>query len=483
MDYYVKPGSQETELKWAKIWFKQLAWFHNQPNDEEWRFGVDEVIAFLRSKRDAGFPAWKRMSILRGLMVFREKVQKASVRDLEPIKKKMGEIILVERAREQGYDTIEESVGLIDPKEPDVIQEFRRALRRNGKALHTERKYVSNVKRFMTERGLECLADFDRIRASHVESHLTDLAVDGNVAPSTQNGAFHALLSLFTLVLKRDMGRIQAIRANKGKQVPTIMSPDEVSSVFEGLSGVHLEIARLLYGCGMRISEAVRLRIKDIDFANELIQIHQSKGNKSRMVPMPKKLIEPLRRWVATRRALHEHDVASGTASVWLPHALHKKYPSAHRQFRWQYLFASSRLSKDPKTGRFHRHHLHHDTFPKHLRTAIELAGIDKHVTSHTFRHCFATHLLWTGTDIRMIQRLLGHSDVKTTELYTHVPNPKERRVISPVDRLREREPVYLFREDEAGYTAAMSRNGEPSVPDDADTECEAERDREKMLA
>ena len=179
------------------------------------------------------------------------------------------------------------------------------------------------------------MADFSQVRASHVEAHLTDLAVDGNVAPSTQNAAFHSLLSLFTLVLKRDMGQIQAIRATKGKQIPTIMSPNEVSDVFDNLTGIHLAIGRLLYGCGMRISEAVRLRVKDLDFENELIQIHQSKGNKSRMVPMPKVLIEPLKRWVETRRAMHEHDLADGTASVWLPHALHRKYPSAHREFRW----------------------------------------------------------------------------------------------------------------------------------------------------
>ena len=294
----------------------------------------------------------------------------------------------------------------------------------------------------MADRGLKCLADFDRVHASDVEAHLTDLAVDGNVAPSTQNQAFHSLLKFFTLVLKREMGRIEAIRANKDSMAPTVMSPGEVGQVFEGLSGVYLVIAKLLYGCGMRISGAHRLRVKDIDFANKQIEIRQSKGNKSRLVPMPDDLIEPLRRFVKSREALHEHDLANGTASVYLPYALDRKYPSAHRELKWQYLFASHRLSRDPRTGRIHRHHLHSSTFPTHLRCAVEQAGIRKHVTSHTSRHCFATHLLWSGTDIRQIQQLLGHSDVKTTEIYTHVRNPNEAKVVSPLDRLVRDEEV-----------------------------------------
>ncbi|WP_244952285.1 integron integrase [Roseimaritima ulvae] len=364
------------------------------------------------------------------------KEQERSTDDLQPLRTKMLDIIQIERARDGGYDTIEEAVGKINPNEPDVIQAFRRALRKDGLKLPTERAYVGKLKTFMYDRGLTCLADFDRISATDVEAHLTDLAVDGNVAATTQNGAFYALLKFFELVLKREMGRIEAIRANKGKQIPTVLSPPEVEAVLDGLTGVHLVIAQLLYGCGMRISEALRLRLKDIDFANRLIEIHQSKGGKSRIVPMPEELVEPLHRWVNSRSALHEHDLAAGRASVWLPHALSKKYPSAHRELRWQYLFASSRLARDPRTGNLHRHHLHSETFPRHLRRAVEATGILKHVTSHTFRHCFATHLLHNGTDIRKIQKLLGHSDVKTTEIYTHVPDPKRLEVVSPLDRL-----------------------------------------------
>ncbi|TWU46193.1 Tyrosine recombinase XerD [Rubripirellula tenax] len=440
MSMFEKPSRAEQELKWAKIWFKQFSNFHKRSGKTGWDFSPDDVILFLRSKRDQRMPAWKRMKILNGLLVYRRFEQELPIDPFAFIVDKMKEIVANERAKQDGYDTIEDVVGKIDPKESDAIQQFRRALRKDGMRLQTERSYVGKVKAFMADRGMSCLADFERVGASDVEDHLTDLAVDGNVAASTQNTAFHGLLKFFTLVLRRDMGHIEAIRAGKGKQIPTVLSTSEVARVFDGLEGVHLTIAQLLYGCGMRISEAIRLRVKDIDFENGLIEIHQAKGGKSRLVPLPSELAEPLRRFIDSRRSLHEHDLANGTASVWLPHALHRKYPSAHREFRWQYLFASHRLSRDPRTGDRHRHHLHHETFPRHLKVAVDGAGIDKHVTSHTFRHCFATHLLWTGTDIRAVQELLGHSDVKTTMIYTHVMNRPGVRVTSPLDRLVEEE-------------------------------------------
>ncbi|CAD73032.1 integron integrase [Rhodopirellula baltica] len=449
MGTFSKPASAEQKQRWAKIWFQKLCQFHRRKTEPDWKFSADDVIAFLRSRRDAEVPAWKRMKIIEGLIQYRETIQRREVNDLLPLKKKMGEIILIEQAKTGGLDSIDDVVGKINPNEMDAIQEFRRSMRRAGLAIATERCYVRKLKAFMADRGLNCLADFDRIHACDVEAHLTDLAVDGNVSPSTQNQAFHSLLKFFELVLKREMGKIEAIRANKDSMAPTVMSPEEVGQVFEGLEGVYLVIAKLLYGCGMRISETHRLRVKDIDFANKQIEIRQSKGNKSRLVPMPDDLIEPLRRFVKTRDALHEHDLANGTASVYLPYALDRKYPSAHRELKWQYLFASHRLSRDPRTGRIHRHHLRATTFPTHLRRAVEQAGILKHVTSHTFRHCFATHLLWQGTDIRQIQQLLGHSDVKTTEIYTHVRNPHEAKVVSPLDR--------LVREEVAGIGCARA--------------------------
>ncbi|MCO8123879.1 integron integrase [Stieleria sp. TO1_6] len=437
MAFFERSNRQDREAKWATIWFKQFAVFHQRAADPQWSFTAEEVIVFSKHKRDNGMPAWKRQSMVEGLINYRQRVQREAADDLQPIRRKLGEIAAWERAKSDGVEDIEEVVGTINPREPDVIQEMRRKLRLMGKQYSTERAYVGKVRAFMSARGLKTLDDFANIDGGDVESHLTDLAVDGNVAPSTQNQAFHALLFLFEHVLNRDIGRIQAIRASKGKQIPTVMSVNEIESIFGNLRGVYLVIAKLLYGCGLRISEALRLRVKDIDFDNLLIEIHQSKGGKSRIVPLPKDLVEPLRRVLKSRRVLYDYDVADGVASVWLPHALARKYPSAAVEWRWQFVFASHKLSRDPRTRAIHRHHLHRDTFPNRLRIAVESAEVDKAVTSHTFRHSFATHLLHQGTDIRTIQELLGHSDVATTMIYTHVVNRDDITVVSPLDRLQ----------------------------------------------
>lgn len=232
------------------------------------------------------------------------------------------------------------------------------------------------------------------------------------------------------------MVAIAAIRSTKATRIPTVLSHDEVSMVLGQLHGVHSVIARLLYGCGLRLTECLRLRIKDLDFDRRLIEIHNSKGEKSRFVPLPEQLVEPLQDLVARRTALHEKDLEDGIASVWLPFALDRKYPNAHRDLKWQFLFASARLSRDPKSGRMHRHHLHSDTFPDQLNKAVQACKLRKRATSHTFRHSFATHLLQSGTDIRVIQELLGHTDVATTMIYTHVLARPDLKVVSPLDRL-----------------------------------------------
>lgn len=436
MTTFQRSGQRDQNLKWAHIWFKQLTAFHQRDREPQWAFTADDAIRFSRYKRDQGMPAWKRMSMVQGLILYRSEVQRRGAEDLEPIKRKLREIAATQRARDEGLEDIEEVVGKLNSREPDIVQEMRRALRRNGKKYGTERAYVGKLKAFMCARGLKCRADFAAISGADIESHLTDLAVDGNVAPSTQNQAFHALRFLFEYVLKRDMGQINAIRASKGKQIPTVLSEREVERILCHLQGIHLTIGQLLYGCGLRISEALRLRVKDIDFDNELLEIHQSKGGKSRLVPLPKQLIAPLKRLLRSRRVLHDKDIDEGVASVWLPHALAKKFPTAHREWRWQFLFASDKLSRDPRSGKLHRHHLHRDTFPRHLRQAVEDSGVDKAVTSHVFRHSFATHLLRARTDIRTIQELLGHSDVATTMIYTHVLNRDDEKIVSPLDRL-----------------------------------------------
>ena len=398
---------REHQEKWTWIWFKKFAEFHGKRGQRMWEFAAKDVVAYCQDQLRRQTPAWKRLKIVESLMYYRRHIQDRSLDELIFIRSKL--IELSEQQKHTGDEAklaveIGDVVGKIDPTEPDVIQNLRRSIRVKHRSLETERAYVKKVKAFMRDRGLNCQADFDDVTGADVESHLTDLAVDGNVAISTQDQAFYALLFLFTHVFHRDIGRIEAIRSNRGKQIPTVMSTSEVAGVLSHLRGVHLLIAQLLYGCGMRISEALRLRVKDIDFDRMLIEVHNSKGGKSRFVPLPQCVVEPLREAMATRRVLHDRDLEQGCASVWLPKALARKYPNAERELKWQYIFASHRLSRDPREGVLRRHHLHKDTFPAQLRLAVLQAGIDKHISSHTFRHSFATHLLRTGADIRQIQ-------------------------------------------------------------------------------
>ena len=289
----------EQRDKWAKIWFEKLCRFHGRKPQVTWEFTADDVIAFLRDHVRRKTPAWKRLKIIQSLICYRRYVQAAPFDDLKFIQTKLEDLTRAEkikeaRLREAGghtADEIEDVVGHIDPSEPDILQNLRRAVRARQDTLETERAYVANVKAFMRERGLKRQADFAEIHAADVEAHLTDLAVDGNVAPSTQNRAFYALLYVFQHVLKREMGEVQAIRSTKGKQIPTVLSVDEIEQIFAHLHGVHLLIAKLLYGCGMRISEALRLRMKDFDFDRMVIEVHASKGGKSRIVPMPASVV------------------------------------------------------------------------------------------------------------------------------------------------------------------------------------------------
>ncbi|MEM7560436.1 MAG: integron integrase, partial [Planctomycetota bacterium] len=336
---------------------------------------------------------------------------------------------------------VEETRPPISRRESDAIQALRRKMRAMGKKYNTEKAYVKWVKRFMKARAIHSLADFAGVTGKSVEAFLTDLAVDGNVAASTQDQAFFGLKMMFDCVLERPIGNIEALRADKPKLVPTVLSPQEIDSTFEHLQGRFLLMAMLLYGCGMRLGECLRLRVMDFDFNLRRIRVFNSKGNKSRFVPMPDRVIEMLRREIDSRRQLHEMDVEHGVASVWLPHALEVKFPGAPQEFKWQFLFCSSRRSVDPRTGKKHRHHLRGETFSEKLRAALRLAKVEKYATSHALRHSFATHLLTAGTDIRTIQELLGHKDVSTTMIYTHVLLGDSTSVTSPLDRMSIGEP------------------------------------------
>ena len=447
--------------KWAEIWFTKLCRFHKQPRDPQWQFNAEHVIQFLQAKVKEGFPAWKRRKIVENLISFQRKAQVAQPADLRFIITKLKQIDARDKfqglhqrqagersdlgplAMDLDADAIDDSdlteaeiVGKINTRDPDTIQLLRRKLRLVGHAYNTELAYVKWVRRFLKSRGVVSLEDCQRVSRKDVEAFLTDLVVDGNVAPSTQDQAFYAIQFLFDHVLEKDIGKVDALRSKKAKLIPTVMSKEEVARVLGEMDGLYLVIAKLLYGCGLRISEALRLRVKDFDFDQRQITIFCSKGKKSRRVPLPEVAVEVLERLIERRRVLYEQDVDQGLASVWLPHALHRKLPNAAGEFRWQFLFASARLSKDPKTGLLHRHHLHRDSFTRALRRAANRSGILKYITAHTFRHSFATHLLQAKEDLRTIQELLGHADISTTAIYTHVLIDPDAAVVSPLDRL-----------------------------------------------
>jgi len=273
--------------------------------------------------------------------------------------------------------------------------------------------------------------------SEHIVSFLQHLAIRNQVAASTQNQALNAIVFLYKNVLKiplDDFGDF--IRAKRPKQLPVVLSPGEIERLLEHIDGTHSLMASLLYGTGMRLMDCVRLRVKDVDFDYQQIVIRDGKGQKDRVVPLPKRLQTALIKQMNDTYKLHQEDLKKGFGEVYLPNALAKKYPNAAKEWIWQFVFPSGRLSVDPRSGQTRRHHIHENGLQKSVKKAAGKANITKKVNCHTLRHSFATHLLENGYDIRTVQELLGHADVSTTMIYTHVLNQGGQGVQSPLDRL-----------------------------------------------
>ena len=275
------------------------------------------------------------------------------------------------------------------------------------------------------------------IRGAEVERFLTSLAVQRNVAASTQNQALAALLFLYREVLDLELAWMESIvRAKRPARIPVVLSVEEVARLLAMLEGREWLLAALLYGTGMRLMECMRLRVKDVDFGCNVITVRDGKGGKDRRVPLPVRTAAPLRLRVEATLRIHRCDIASGFGAVWLPHALARKYLGAAHEAGWQYVFPAQRLSQDPRSDRLRRHHLDEQVPQRAVRRARIAAGILKPATCHTLRHSFATHLLESGADIRTVQELLGHADISTTQIYTHVLNRGGVAALSPLDRL-----------------------------------------------
>ncbi len=307
-------------------------------------------------------------------------------------------------------------------------------IRRRGYSIRTEQSYLDWVERFVRFHGGR---DPHSLAGADIVRFLEHLAVERNVAVNTQSQALNALVFLYEQALGRPLGDLDNFtRAKRPRRLPTVLTRTEVAALLASMRGSHQLLGRLLYGTGMRLMEAMRLRVKDVDFGYHQLVVRDGKGHKDRVVPLPDVLRAPLKAHLEQVQALHEADKARGFGEVYLPEALTRKYPAAASHWVWQYAFPSARLSVDPRSGLARRHHLHENGLQRAIKQAAGAANITKRVSSHTLRHSFATHLLEGGYDIRTVQELLGHSDVATTMIYTHVLNRGGRGVRSPLDAL-----------------------------------------------
>lgn len=324
------------------------------------------------------------------------------------------------------------SINTPIPRPRKLLEQVSDALRVKHYSYQTEKSYLLWIRRFILFHNKRHPKEMG---GEEINAFLTHLAVEGKVAASTQNQALSALLFLYreVLHLKLDLD-LDAVRAKRSRYLPTVLTPEEVKAIIVHLSGIHRLVVQVLYGSGLRLAEAQQLRVKDVDFNQRQLVIRNSKGMESRLTMLPETLVEPLQEHLLWAKRQHQQDLEQGYGSVYLPFALERKYPNAEREWSWQYVFPAERLSQDPRTGITRRHHLHESGLQRAIKQAVQKTGIPKRVSCHTFRHSFATHLLQNGYDIRTVQELLGHKDVKTTMIYTHVLNKGGRGVRSPLD-------------------------------------------------
>ena len=321
-----------------------------------------------------------------------------------------------------------------DPK-LKLMDQVRQVLRYHHYAYRTEQTYGDWIIRYIKFHGSQIHpAQMGKV---HIEAFLSHLATQGQVSASTQRQALNAIIFLYRHVLDQPIeDQLEPVKARRHARPPTVMTQSEVQRVLSYIKGTHLLMAKILYGCGLRLMECIRLRVQDLDPDRNILYARDAKGGKDRTTVFPQSIQAELRQHLEKVKCLHDEDLVKGFGEVYLPTALAKKYPSASREFRWQYVFPAKNMSRDPRSDAVRRHHVLESGLQKAVKTAVDKAGITKRVSCHTFRHSFATHLLENGVNIRVVQELMGHADVKTTEIYTHVMEKDISAVSSPLDRL-----------------------------------------------
>ena len=317
-------------------------------------------------------------------------------------------------------------------QKPRLLDQVREVCRVRHYSPRTEKAYIHWIKRYILYHNKR---HPNEMGAAEINAFLSWLATSQKVAAATQNQAMNALVFLYHQVLKIDPGEFgDVVRAKRSRRLPVVLSRAEVQTVLSNLHGEWWLIGGLLYGSGLRLMEVLKLRVQDLDFDRAEVVVRRGKGDRDRRSMLPQSLAEPLRKHLRKVQLIHEEDLAAGYGDVWLPGALARKFPNAGREWSWQYVFPASRRSRDPESGAIRRHHTYETNVQKAVKYAARLGGVNKKVGPHTFRHCFATHLLEDGYDIRTVQELLGHKDVKTTMIYTHVLNKGGKGVRSPLD-------------------------------------------------
>jgi len=400
-------------IHWVRRFLKSCNYQLENINTER----VSQYLDSLES--DEKIADWQVKQVADAVMLYVEQFLKKPLKPTSSLKEDSQSILIHEKTTLSWEQTLEEA---------------KNAIRLRHFSLSTEKTYLGWIARFKT-----FLKDRDPqlLEANDMKNYLTHLALHGRVSASTQNQAFNALLFLYRQILHKEVGDLTAVvRAKRKMNLPTVLSRDEVKSLLSYLNGVFLLMGQLMYGCGLRLTECLRLRIKDIDFENNLLMVRSGKGEKDRALMIPEKIREELSKHVASVKEVHDQDLKMGYGEVSLPDALEKKYPNAPKEWGWQWLFPAQNLSVDPRTGKVMRWHIHPSAIQRAVKDAVLKAELPKMASCHTLRHSFATHLLEAGHNIRTIQELLGHKHVNTTMIYTHVIRKKPSEIRSPLDGL-----------------------------------------------